>query len=149
MTSSYYLKWHDFFDGKISLLKNQVRELKEKLSKEDYIQHEIVKLAARVRKATLEVIPQDPNRRDYLLSGELKKFRRYKQGLQRYRIIFCFSNKPKIIIYLYLNDVFHLRKQGDKGDPYKEFSKLLKRGMFSHDPNDKKIQKWIKEYKNW
>ena len=149
MTSSYYLKCHDFFDGKISLLKNHIRELKEKLSKEDYIHHEMVKLAARVRRATLEVIPQNPNRRDYLLSRELKKFRRYKQGLQRYRLIFCFSTTPKIIIYLYLNDVFHLRKQGDKGDPYKEFSQLLKNGKFSHDPADKKIKKWIKEYKDW
>lgn len=149
MPSSYYLKCHGFFDGKIGLLKEQVRELKERLPIEEYVQHEIVKLAVRVRKATLEVIPQDPNQRDYLLKRELKKFRRYKRGLQRYRIIFCFSNQPKIIIYLYLNDVFHLRKQGDKGDPYEEFKKLLKRGTFSHDPNDKEMQKWIRDYKNW
>ncbi len=142
MTSSYYLKCHDFFAGKVGLLKKQVRELKEKLSKEEYVQHELVKFAARVRKATLEVIPQDPNRRDYLLSGELEKFRRYKQGLQRYRILFCFSNKPRVIIYLYLNDVFHQCKQGDKGDPHKEFSKFLRRGTFSDDPQDKKTQKW-------
>lgn len=148
MMSSYYLKCHDFFDGKVHYLKDQVKELKNKLSREEYVQHEIVKFAARIRNATLNIIPQDPNNRGYLLSGELKKFRRYKQGLQRYRIIFCFSTTPKIIIYLYLNDTFHLRKQGDKSDPYAEFTKLLKKNVFSHNPNDQKMQTWIKEYKN-
>ena len=139
--NNFYLKCHELFAQRIAELKEHVKKLHDTLPKEEFIQHETVKLAARIRKATLETIPEDPNRAEYLLSGELKKYRRYKQGLQRYRIIFCFSNRPSIIIYLYVNDRDHLRKQGDKNDPYEEFKKFIGKGYFSYDPNDSKIQK--------
>ena len=118
MKSSYLLKYHDFYFQRIAKLKEQVKELHNKLSNEEFRQHEIVKLAYRIREADQEIIPQDPNRPEYRLTGDLRKYRRYKQGLQRYRLFFCFSNQPKIILYLYLNDEKHLRKAGDKGDPY-------------------------------
>jgi len=145
--NNFYLKCHELFAQRIAELKEHVKKLHDPLPKEEFIQHETVKLAARIRKATLETIPEDPNRPEYLLSGELKKYRRYKQGLQRYRIIFCFSNRPSIIIYLYVNDRDHLRKQGDKNDPYEEFKKMVRSGKFSNDPHDPKIQKWIQNYK--
>lgn len=145
--NNFYLKCHELFAQRIAELKEHVKKLHDTLPKEEFIQHETVKLAARIRKATLETIPEDPNRAEYLLSGELKKYRRYKQGLQRYRIIFCFSNRPSIIIYLYVNDRDHLRKQGDKNDPYEEFKKMVRSGKFSNDPQDPKIQKWIQNYK--
>ena len=145
--NNFYLKCHDIFAQRIDGLKEQVRKLHDTLPKEEFIHHETVKLAARIRKATLEIIPEDPNRSDYLLSGELRRFRRYKQGLQRYRIIFCFSNKPRIIIYLYLNDRDHLRKQGGRTDPYEEFKKILRAGKLSYDPQAPQIQKWIQSYK--
>lgn len=79
------------------------------------------------------------------MHGVLKKYRRYKQGLKRYRLFFIFSNNPTLIAYLYINDEKHLRKDGDKNDPYKEFSKLCNKGVFSDDPKDPKIQKWLHE----
>jgi mRNA-degrading endonuclease RelE of RelBE toxin-antitoxin system len=115
--SKYYLKCHELFALRIAILKEQVRKLRSTLSPDEFVQHETVKLAARIRRATLEIIPEDPNRPEYLLSGDLKKFRRYKQGLQRYRLMFCFSNAPGIIIYLYVNGKDHLRKQGDRDVP--------------------------------
>ena len=147
MASSYLLKYHIFYYQRIAQLKEQVRELRNKLNDEEFKQHEVVKFASRVRKADQEIIPQDPDRPEYRLRGELKKYRRYKQGLQRYRIIFCFSSHPKIIIYLYLNDEKHLRKEGAKTDPYGEFTKLLRKGYFSHNPNDPKTQEWIRKLK--
>ena len=147
MTNNYILKAHEFFANRVDVLKKQVKKLKQTLPSEEFVQHEIVKLAVGVRKSTIEIIPQDPNRREYLLSGDLKKYRRYKQGLQRYRIMFCFSNKPRIIIYLYLNDEKHLRKDGDKNDPYHEFKSLISKGKVSHNPQDTAVQKWIQEYK--
>lgn len=146
MTSNYLLRYHDFYYHRIAKLKTQVKELHKKLPEEEYKQHEIVKLAYRIRKADREIIPEDPNRPEYRLRGELKKYRRYKQGLQRYRIFFSFSNHPKIILYLYLNDEKHLRKAGDKNDPYEEFKKLVAKSFFSHNPNDPKIQKWVRSY---
>lgn len=148
MKSNYLLRYHDVYFQWITKLKEQVKELRNKLSDEDFQQHEIVKLAYRIRKADQEIVPQDPDRPEYRLRGDLKKYRRYKQGLQRYRLLFCFSNKPKIILYLYLNDEKHLRKDGDKKDPYEEFKKFVGKGYFSHNPEeDPKIQKWIKNYR--
>ena len=145
--NKFYLKCHEIFAHRIAELKEHVKKLHGTLSTEEFIQHETVKLAARIRKATLETILEDPNRPEYLLSGELKKYRRYKQGLQRYRILFCFSNSPSIIIYLYVNDRDHLRKQGDRNDPYAEFKKLVRSGKFSNDTQDPRIQKWIQNYR--
>lgn len=130
---------------RIEALKEQVKELRARLTEAEYSQHEVVKLAARVRQADQTIIPQDPDRKDYRLSGILRKYRRYKQGLQRYRLFFCFSNTPPIILYLYLNDEKHLRKDGDKNDPYAEFQRLVDRGLFSHDPSAASIQQWIHE----
>ncbi len=147
MTSNYLLRYHLFYSQRIAKLKEQVRELRNKLGDEEFRHHEIVKLAYRIRKSDQEIIPQDPDRPEYRLSGELRKYRRYKQGLQRYRLFFCFSNQPKIILYLYLNDEKHLRKAGDKSDPYEEFKRFVVKGYFSYNPNDPKIQKWIKNYR--
>ncbi|MFH1258751.1 MAG: type II toxin-antitoxin system YhaV family toxin [Elusimicrobiota bacterium] len=147
MGSNYLLRYHDFYFQRITKLKEQVKELRAKLSIEEFRQHEVVKLAYRIREADQEIIPQNPDRPDYRLTGNLKKYRRYKQGLQRYRLFFCFSNQPKIILYLYLNDEKHLRKAQDKNDPYEEFSRLVSKGYFSHNPNDSQIQKWIKDYR--
>ncbi|MFH1287393.1 MAG: type II toxin-antitoxin system YhaV family toxin [bacterium] len=146
MESNYLLKYHDFYFQRIAKLKEQVKELRGKLSDEEFGQHEIVKFAYRIRQADREIIPQDPNRLEYQLTGNLRKYRRYKQGLQRYRLFFCFSSRPRIILYLYLNDEKHLRKAGDKNDPYEEFKRLVIKGYFSHQPDDLKIQGWIKDY---
>ena len=146
MTSSYLLKYHEFYYQRIVKLKQQVKELRGKLTNEEYKQHGIVKLAYRIRKADQEIIPQNPDRPEYRLGGELRQYRRYKQGLRRYRLFFCFSRAPKIILYLYLNDERHLRKAGSKKDPYEEFKKLVAGGHFSPDPDDPKIQKWIRNY---
>ncbi len=146
MKSNYLLKYHDFYFQRIAKLKEQVKELRNKLGLEEFRQHEIVKLAYRIREADQEIIPRDPNRPEYRLTDNLRKYRRYKQGLQRYRLFFCFSNQPKIILYLYLNDEKHLRKTGDRNDPYEEFKSLVTKRYFSHNPDDPKIQKWIKNY---
>ena len=146
MTNSYLLRYHEFYYQRIAKLKEQVKELRRHLSDEEFKQHEVVKFAYRIRQADQEIIPQDPDRPEYRLAGELKKYRRYKQGLQRYRLFFCFSNQPKTILYLYLNDEKHLRKANSKTDPYEEFKKFIIRGYFSHDPHDAKLQKWTQEY---
>ena len=147
MTNSYLLRYHEFYYRRIEKLKEQVKELHRRLNDEEFRQHEVVKLAYRIRQADREIIPKDPDRPEYRLSGELRKYRRYKQGLQRYRLFFCFSNQPKTILYLYVNDEKHLRKAGSKSDAYEEFKRLVGKGHFSHDPYDFKIQKLVLELK--
>ncbi len=144
--SNYLLKCHKFYADRIDSLKQEIKELKDSLTEEEFSKHPDVKFAARVRKATKEIIPEDPDRKEYQLHGDLKKYRRYKQGLQRYRLFFAFSKKPPIILYLYLNDKSSLRKEGSKNDPYNVFSKLVDKKQISHDPNDPTIQRWIKNF---
>ncbi|MBI4057391.1 MAG: type II toxin-antitoxin system YhaV family toxin [Elusimicrobia bacterium] len=138
----YLLKYHELYYQRIQQLKSRVKELKEHLSPAEFRHHETVKLSGRIRGAEKE-IADNPNRPDYLLREELRKFRRYKRGLGRYRIIFCFSNNPPIILFLYLNTEESLRKGGGRRDPYEEFKSILRRGHVSNDPGDPKIQKWI------
>jgi toxin YhaV len=146
LESKYLLRYHHFYAQRVSKLKEQVKELKKRLDPEQFKEHEIVKLAFRIRGASQETIPQDPNRPEYQLRDELRKYRRYKRGLQRYRIIFCFSSQPPIIVYLYVNDEKRLRKDGDRNDPYEEFKKQTYQGYFSHNPSDPKLQKWINNF---
>lgn len=140
--TKHLVRYHEFYYQRIQELKSRVKELKEQFTHEEFARHETVKLAIRLRDAEKEV-EDDPNRPEYLLHDELRKFRRYKRGLGRYRILFCFSSKPPIIIFLYLNTAETLRKAGSRLDPYERFKAMLRRGEASHDPNDPKTKKWI------
>ena len=144
--SKYLLKCHKFYSDRIDSLKQEIKELRDSLTEEEFAQHPDVKFAARIRKATKEIIPENPDKKEYQLHGNLKKYRRYKQGLQRYRLFFVFSTKPPIILYLYLNDKSSLRKDGSKNDPYNVFSKFVEKKQILHDPSDPVIQRWIKNY---
>lgn len=144
--NSYLLKAHEIFFQRTVELNNEVKALRRKLSGEELKQHETVKLANRVYKATLETIPENPDHPAYRLKGDLKKYRRYKQGLGRYRLFFAFAHTPKVILYLYLNDRASLRKEGDKNDPYERFRNFVRQGRVSHDPLDPRIQTWIRAY---
>lgn len=141
--AKYLLKFHSFYADRIARLKKQLIKLKNSLSPQEYREHPEVKFAARLRKATQEIIPENPDRPEYRLKGALKKFRRYKQGLQRYRLFYCFSSKPPLIVYLYINDRNSLCKEGSKQDPYSIFSKMVNKGELSSNPTDPHLQSWI------
>ena len=90
--NNYLLKSHEFFYQRTVELNQEIVRLRErKLTLEQLAQHPTIKLAKRVYKATFETIPAGPNHPDYRLTGELKKYRRYKRGLERYRLFFGFS----------------------------------------------------------
>src|SRR5690606_34483715 len=95
--NNYLLKCHAFYLSRAALFKEHIKALKLSLPQEEYIHHEVVKFAARLRKATSDIIPQDPRKIEYQLHGDLKGYRRYKQGLQRYRLFFAFSVQPPLI----------------------------------------------------
>jgi toxin YhaV len=141
----YLLKCHKFYAEKVERLKKEIQKLKDSLDGQSFLEHPDVKFAARLREATKKIIPENPDKKEYQLHGSLKKYRRYKQGLQRYRLFFAFSSKPPIILYLYVNDKSSLRKDGDKNDPYEIFTKLVQQKKISHDPSDPIIQKWVRD----
>lgn len=98
-------------------LQAEVRQLKKKLSFEEYHSHATVKLYAAIMVAIKEKIPQDPFASHFALSGSLKKYSRVKKmGLpDRYRLFFRTLQTPehKAIFILWLG---YPRKQGDKND---------------------------------
>ncbi len=142
--NSYLIMFHQFFVNRVLSLFEKVKRLHVALPFDEYKKHTSVKLLSRITKAYAENIPQNPNHPDYYLRGALSKFRRYKRRLQRYRMMFCFANNPPVIVYLYINNEDHLRSDGSQRDPYKEFTALVKKGVFSTNPNDPEMQKWIK-----
>lgn len=112
-------------------LQTEVRQLKKNLSSEEYISHETVKLYKAVMGAIKEKIPQDPFASYFALSGPLKKYGRVKKmGLDsRYRLFFRAIQTPdhKAIFILWLG---YPRKEGDKNDCYKAFTKMVEKGEF-------------------
>jgi toxin YhaV len=121
------------------------RKLKHGLSEREYEQHPHVKLFLAVRELTKDIIPSDPRHADYLLDGDLAKFRRAKgRGLpKRYRLFWVFSEQLKVIIFLYLNDSSSLRKDGGRSDPYRLFSGMVSRGEIGAD-FEENYQRWQK-----
>lgn len=145
-TAKYILKAHDLYYTRILEIKKRVTLLKKKLPKNKFIKHDLVKFAKRLREADKTTIPDDPSHQDYRLSGELRKFKRYKRGLQRYRLFFCYSTNPPIIVYLYLNDDKTLHEEGSKTDPYEIFTKFVHQKKVSSNPSDSLVKEFIKNY---
>jgi toxin YhaV len=112
-------------------LREEVKQLKTKLTPEAYIRHPSVKLYAAIMRAIKEIIPADPLASHFALTGPLKQYSRVKKmGIpNRYRLFFkAFqSTEQKSIFILWLG---YPRKEGDKKDCYKAFRKIVERGDF-------------------
>ncbi|MGH7777911.1 MAG: type II toxin-antitoxin system YhaV family toxin, partial [Candidatus Dormibacterales bacterium] len=91
--------------------------------------------------------PEDPDRKEFRLEGELAMFRRVKKrGLPaRYRLFYVFSSEAQAIIFLYLNDDRTLREEGARRDPYVVFTGLLRRGEIGGD-FEKNYERWQAEH---
>lgn len=115
-------------------LQAEVRKLQKALSPEVYRIHPTVKLYTAVMVAIKEKIPQDPLASHFVLTGALKKYGRVKKmGLpDRYRLFFRVleTKQDKAIFILWLG---YPRKQGDKNDCYRAFTKMVRRGDFPDD----------------
>lgn len=118
-------------------LQAEVRQLKKALSPKEYYSHATVKLYTAIMVAIKEKIPEDPNARQFVLQGLLKKYGRVKKmGLpDRYRLFFRAFETPdyKAIFILWLG---YPRKAGDKNDCYKAFTKMVERGEFPESLDD-------------
>ena len=86
-------------------------------------------------------IPASENFSEYRHGGKLGKSSRHssyrnwyraKPG-SRNRLFFRVDIQMKVIIYVWINDLDHPRKEGDKNDPYLVFAKLLDGGTIPDD----------------
>lgn len=91
--NGWKLLYHPVFGDRYAQLRARARELKASLPPREFTKHPDVKLVAAVRRAILEIIPEDPNRPDFWLGADLAAFRRVKgYGLpDRYRLYYVFS----------------------------------------------------------
>lgn len=118
-----------------SELRAEVRRLKRELPEAAFREHPKVGLGASIHRMVNEIVPANPDAREFRLSGELSAFRRAKgKGLPpRYRLFWVFSSRAKTIIFLYFNDENTLRKEGGDSDPYVVFRRLLRSGLIGED----------------
>jgi len=133
--NGWKLFYHPVFGDRYAELRDRARALKKQLPRNEFVRHPEVKLVAAVRRVVLESIPENPNRPDFWLKGDLAKFRRVKRyGLpDRYRLFYVFSEQQKVVIVLYLNERGTLRKEGAKTDPYEVFGELVRSGRIGAD----------------
>ncbi len=118
-------------------LQAEVRRLKGILPTEEYLTHPSVKLYTAIMVAIKEKIPIDPYAAHFALTGPLKKYGRVKgMGLDsRYRLFFRALQTPdhKALFILWLG---YPRKEGDKNDCYRAFTKMVERGQFPDSLDD-------------
>ncbi len=121
--------FHPLFFAQWSDLVEEVKELKVKKEKGDFITHPSVKLLKVIDVGIKEKIPIDPFASYLVLKKPLQKYGRLKKmGLPNLTSLFFRAFKEKkIIIILWLG---FPRKEGDKKDCYQVFSKKIAQGQF-------------------
>ena len=121
--------FHPLFNNQWQELLNSVKSLKSRSSPEKFTRHPQVKLFKALTVGIEEKIAQDPLARCFALKKPLDKYSRLKKmGLpSRYRLFFKVFPQQKTIIILWLG---FPRKEGDKKDCYRIFSKMVEKGQF-------------------
>ncbi len=97
-----------------------------------------VKMLAAVAKLVLEVIPEDPSRREYRQGDTLgKEYQHWFRAkfFQRFRLFFRYQTKNKVIVFTGVNDLDTQRQSGGGHDPYAVFRAMLQKGNPPDDWN--------------
>ncbi|WP_373481116.1 type II toxin-antitoxin system YhaV family toxin [Geminocystis sp.] len=132
--NGYLIYFHPVFYQQWLELVNRVKYLKEKLEPKNFIIHPEVKLLKALDIGIKDKIPNNPFASYFILKKPLQKYSRLKKmGLpSRYRLFFRVFKEANTIIILWLG---FPRKEGDKKDCYKIFSKMVTNGNFPEDMN--------------
>ncbi len=119
------------------LFESQLRKLTEEVERlsisqpDTYKEHPKTKLLATIYRLITETIPRDPGAPEFRQGDTLGPDNRHwfrAKFYQRYRLFFRFSTKDRIIVYVWVNDEFTLRKAGSKTDAYAIFKSMLNAG---------------------
>jgi len=119
------------------LFENQLKKLMEAVQQlsirqpDAYRGHPKTKLLATIHRCITESIPRDPGAPEFRQGDTLGPDNRHwfrAKVYQRYRLFFRFSTKDRVIVYVWVNDEFTLRKAGSKTDAYAVFKSMLKAG---------------------
>ncbi len=119
------------------LFEKQLKKLSEAVGKlsishpDTYKEHPKAKLLATIHRHVTEIIPRDPSAAEFRQGDTLGPDNRHwlrAKFHQRYRLFFRFSTKDRVIVYVWVNDEFTLRKAGSKTDAYAVFKSMLNAG---------------------
>lgn len=142
--NSWKIYAHSLFLEQLEKLTVKVEKLKKKYP-ESYQQKKPTKLLAAINKLAFEIIPQEPNLKEYRLENTLGKDNRHwfrAKFFQQYRLFFRFHKESKIIVYVWVNNEESKRAYGSDTDAYEVFKKMLNSG----NPPDN-WEKLLKEIK--
>jgi toxin YhaV len=121
---------YPLFEGQLRKLTEAVQQLS--ISQPDtYRGHPKTKLLATIHRYITESIPRDPNAPEFRQGDTLGPDNRHwfrAKFHKRYRLFFRFSTKDRVIVYVWVNDEFTLRKAGSKTDAYSVFKAMLNAG---------------------
>jgi|SRR5690554_3597633 toxin YhaV len=120
---------HKLFKNILDRLKNEV--IKVKSNDINYKNHPKYKLLAKIRELIVYTIPGDPLHPRYILTNDLKEWRRVR--FRRYRMFFKIFSDKKSLIYIWINNEKCLRKEGSKSDVYSVFKNMVKGKKFNPD----------------
>lgn len=138
---NYRIKVHSLLKADFLSLVSEVQQLKDKLSRQDYLSHHKVKWLVTIKIHMKETIPQDPSHQDYFCANSKSVLKDYpnirrKKIQERYRLFFVFSTNPQEIGYVWFNGEDTLRKYGDKNDPYNIMLTYLNNGTIPKNSKD-------------
>jgi len=121
---------YPLFESQLNKLTEAVDQLS--ISQPDTCRgHPKTKLLATIHRYITESIPRDPNAPEFQQGDTLGRDNRHwfrAKFHQRYRLFFRFSTKDRVIVYVWVNDEFTLRKAGSKTDAYAVFKSMLHAG---------------------
>jgi toxin YhaV len=121
---------YPLFENQLSKLTEAVEQLS--ITQPDtYRGHPKTKLLATIHRYITENIPRDPSAAEFRQGDTLGPDNRHwfrAKFHQRYRLFFRFSTKGRVIVYVWVNDEFTLRKAGSRTDAYAVFRSMLKAG---------------------
>jgi toxin YhaV len=136
--NGWRLYYYRVFKAALDELEAQVAKLAAD-DPDGYRTHPKTKLLASVYHAITQLVPANPDAPDFRLGKTLGQdhthWRRVKKGMpDRYRLFFRFSSAPvTLIVYVWFNDEYTLRKAGSKTDVYAAFKRMLARGVVPGD----------------
>jgi toxin YhaV len=121
---------YPLFESQLGKLTESVEQLSIR-QPDSYRGPRKTKLLATIHRTITESIPRDPSAAEFRQGDTLGPDNRHwfrAKSHQRYRLFFRFSTKDKVIVYVWINDEFTLRKAGSKTDAYAVFKSMLNAG---------------------
>jgi toxin YhaV len=121
---------HSLFLNQLEKLTIKVNKLQEKYP-DSYQEKKPTKLLIAINKLVFDIIPQDPNQKEYRQGNTLgKEYRHWFRAkfFQQYRLFFRFHQESNVIVYVWVNDDQSKRAYGSDTDAYKIFKKMLNSG---------------------